>query len=81
MSETWLGLVTSSLVVFALSFHCLSKSHGLRVKQKAFYVKPVDVEVAARVGLPRDSSHGVFLKWGADVQRAWMTAKTVASWG
>jgi hypothetical protein len=57
-----------------------SRQYSLRFKPKAFYVKPVAAEVAECAQLPRDSSQGVFLKWGGNVLRSWGTAKMLAGW-
>jgi hypothetical protein len=56
------------------------RHHKLRLKQKAFYVKPVECDVAARMKFPRDGYQGVFVKWSNSLEQAWATARALAGW-
>ena len=54
-------------------------------KKAAFYVKPAALDIIHALDGPQmlkpDKAGGVFLSWGADVNKAWNTAQWAAGWG
>jgi hypothetical protein len=54
-------------------------------KKAAFYVKPAALHIIHALDGPNmlkpDKAGGVFLSWGADIDKAWNMAQWAAGWG
>lgn len=52
----------------------------LRLRGKAFYVKPAVQETASKLGYSLDKFGGAYVGWKGDIVASWATAKLVAHW-